>query len=41
LVKNRPQAQVGFEVFERRLNLNQLHIELPQLGRVAAAQVAA
>src|SRR5204863_9319782 len=41
LVIDRPQLQVVLEVFEGGLDLDQLNIELPQLGRVSSAQIAA
>ena len=34
LVVDRPQLQVVLEGFERRLDLDQLDVEPPQLGRV-------
>ena len=36
-VENRSQTQIILEVFERRFDLRQLNIELPQPGRVLAA----
>ncbi len=41
LVKNRPQTQIVFEIFERRFHLGQLNIKLPQFGGVLALQIAA
>src|SRR5439155_17738099 len=40
-VKNWPQAQIIFEVFESRFDLRQLDIKLPQLGRLFVAKISA
>ena len=39
LVMDRPQRQVPFQVLERFLDMDQLGVELPHLGGVAANQV--
>jgi hypothetical protein len=41
LVKDRPQTQIIFQVFEGRFDLRQLNIELPQAGRLLAGEIAA
>jgi hypothetical protein len=37
LVENRTELQIIFEILERGLDLDELDIELPQLGRVLVA----
>jgi hypothetical protein len=41
LMVYRPQLQIVLEVLKGGLDLDQLDIELPQLGRVPAGQVGA
>jgi hypothetical protein len=41
LVVNGTQFEIVFEVFECRLDLDQLDVELPDLGRLSAAEVGA
>ena len=41
LVKDRPQAQVIFEVLECGFDLRQLNVKLPQAGRILSAEIAA
>ena len=41
LMVDRPQLQIVLEVLKGGLDLDQLDIELPQLGRVAARQIGA
>jgi hypothetical protein len=39
LVGNRVELQIVLEVLERGLDLNELDIERPQLGRILIAQI--
>src|SRR5437870_1018315 len=41
LVKDRPQAQVIYEVLECGFDLRQLNVKLPQAGRILSAEIAA
>src|SRR4051812_241244 len=41
LVKNGAQAQVVFQVLEGSLDLRELNVKLPQMGRIAPSEIAA
>jgi len=41
LVVDRAELQIVLEILERGLDLNELDIELPQMGRLSGAQIGA
>ena len=41
LVKDRPQSQITFEIFERFLDLGEQDIKLPELSGIFAALIGA